>query len=235
MPTTPMSALGLPFGLIAICSPCPPAFAFLASKTKRSAACGGYGCGMRAVISATDFSPARRTMAWASASLGQRSHRRRVSSRNTSSRVRSGNIVLLRSTGRIGPNTTKGRWHPTSPSGSQLGRFAAFSGALIRRFGWVPAGAPSLSSRRLFGSLLGRDDRDEGSAGFGAESYAAVRRGEEGVVLPHADVHARMEFRAALAHDDVAGEHLLIAEFLDAETTAGRVAPVARRAACFLV
>jgi hypothetical protein len=48
------------------------------------------------------------------------------------------------------------------------------------------------------------------------------------MVLAHADIRAGVPFRAALAHDDVAGDDLLIAKFLDAETTACGIAPVAR-------
>jgi hypothetical protein len=48
------------------------------------------------------------------------------------------------------------------------------------------------------------------------------------------DVHAGMPFGAALAHDDVAGEHALVAELLDAETTPGRVAAVADEPPAFL-
>src|SRR5688500_7498300 len=55
------------------------------------------------------------------------------------------------------------------------------------------------------------------------------------MVLAHADVRAGVPFGAALTNDDVAGENALIAELLDAETTAGGIAPVARRTACFLV
>src|SRR5690606_811939 len=50
-----------------------------------------------------------------------------------------------------------------------------------------------------------------------------------------ADIGARMPFRAALTNDDVACHNLLIAEFLDAETTAGGITTVARRTACFFV
>src|ERR1044071_7902453 len=55
------------------------------------------------------------------------------------------------------------------------------------------------------------------------------------MVLADADVAAGMPLRAALADDDVAGKHGLVAELLDAEAAPGRVAAVAGRAACFLV
>ena len=44
--------------------------------------------------------------------------------------------------------------------------------------------------------------------------------GEQGVVGPDADVDARMPLCAALAHEDVAGEHALAAESLHAEALA---------------
>src|SRR4028119_206279 len=99
----------------------------------------------------------------------------------------------------------------------------------------MPAGAPSFCSCRLLCGLLGRYNRYEGSALTRQESDAAIGGGKEGVVFAHAHVHARVHFRAALTNDDVAGEHLLIAELLDAQTTACRVAAVARRTACFFV
>ena len=68
--------------------------------------------------------------------------------------------------------------------------------------------------------LKGRDELD-----------VAVGRGEQGVVLAKADIVARPELGAALAHDDVAGENLLAAELLDAEALAGGIATVTRGAA----
>src|SRR3546814_4252016 len=49
------------------------------------------------------------------------------------------------------------------------------------------------------------------------------------------DVAARVELGAALAHQDVAGQHALAAELLHAETASGGIAPVARAAACLLM
>src|SRR5512138_534236 len=51
-----------------------------------------------------------------------------------------------------------------------------------------------------------------------AELHATVRLREQGVVRAAAHVVARAINRAALAHDDVAGEHLLAAELLDTES-----------------
>src|SRR5690606_34818842 len=50
-----------------------------------------------------------------------------------------------------------------------------------------------------------------------------------------ADAGARMPLRAALADDDVARNHGLAAELLDAETSASRIATVAGGTACLLV
>ena len=68
----------------------------------------------------------------------------------------------------------------------------------------------------------------------GVELHRAVDQREQRVVAAHADIGARVELGAALAHDDVAGDHDLAAELLDAEAPAVGVAPVARGAARFL-
>jgi hypothetical protein len=67
------------------------------------------------------------------------------------------------------------------------------------------------------------------------EADSAIGRGKEGVVFAHADIRAGMPFGAALTNNDVAGDNLLIAETLHAQTTACRVATVARRTACFFM
>src|SRR6478752_410586 len=99
----------------------------------------------------------------------------------------------------------------------------------------MPAGAPSFRSRRLLCGLLGRYDRYKGSALTRQKSDSAIGRGKEGVVFAHADIRAGMPFGAALTNNDVAGDNLLVAELLDAETTACGVAAVARRTACFFM
>src|SRR5262245_62391163 len=63
----------------------------------------------------------------------------------------------------------------------------------------------------------------------------AFAKREQGVVLADADVVAGVPFGAALTDDDVAGKNALAARLLDAEAPAGRIAAVARGAACFLV
>src|SRR5690606_23637974 len=67
------------------------------------------------------------------------------------------------------------------------------------------------------------------------ESHAAGRKRKEGVVFAHADVDARVHLGPALTDNDVAADHVLTAELLHAEATAGRVATVAGRTACFLM
>src|SRR5690349_17438145 len=95
--------------------------------------------------------------------------------------------------------------------------------------------------RGSFGSeeplLLGRLDRHDRlalRAVLRVLHLAGLHR-EEGVVLADAHVHARVEPRAALAHEDRARIHHLAAEGLQAEALAFRIAAVTRRAACFLV
>src|SRR5919112_867097 len=172
---------------------------------------------MRAVMSATAFSPARRTMSCTSARRAQRSQRHRVSRRKTSSRVRSGNMVLLRSSWALSwPGNDEGEVDIPPPLSFRIWSLAVLgpSRSLIRRVGVMPADAPSFFSLRLLCGLLGRYDRYESSALFRQESDASISGGKEGMILAHADVHARMPFRAALTNNDVARHDLLIAELL---------------------
>src|SRR5436305_448352 len=88
----------------------------------------------------------------------------------------------------------------------------------------------------LFGSLRNHVHRAELAAKLAfLERHAAVDEREKGMVLAHAHVHARIEFGAALTHEDVARDCELTAELLHAETTAGRITTVTRRAACLLM
>ena len=67
-----------------------------------------------------------------------------------------------------------------------------------------------------------RNDRYKGSVdALGHEFHRALLEREEGVVLAHADVVARVELGAALAHEDVAGGDGFATELLHAETAAG--------------
>src|ERR1700743_1961564 len=63
------------------------------------------------------------------------------------------------------------------------------------------------------------------------QNNVAMLEREEGMVLAHADIGARVNLGAALADDDVAGDDELTAELLYAEAAAFRAAPGARPAA----
>src|SRR6516162_7261121 len=58
------------------------------------------------------------------------------------------------------------------------------------------------------------------------ELHHASDLGEESVVLAPTDVGARLQFGAALAHDDAAAGYQLAAEDLDAEPLRVGIAPV---------
>src|SRR5690349_15048401 len=79
------------------------------------------------------------------------------------------------------------------------------------------------------------DDVHHRAPGLRLELDLAVGLGEQGVVAAHADVDAGMELRAALAHQDVAGDDALAAELLEAEALGLRIAAVTGTAACFFM
>src|SRR5580658_2596731 len=90
------------------------------------------------------------------------------------------------------------------------------------------------------GALLGghrqRSDRHvHASLGPTGELHVAIHQRKDRVIAAQADMLARLPLRAALAEDDVAGNHALTARLLDPEAPAFRVAPVARGAACLFV
>src|SRR5262245_5023869 len=94
------------------------------------------------------------------------------------------------------------------------------------------------SSRRLRrrSGLGGRVDADLVlRAVLVLEFHNAVDEGVDGVVRAKADVVAGMPLRAALADDDVAGDHALTAVLLDAAVLGIRIAAVARGADAFLM
>ena len=62
--------------------------------------------------------------------------------------------------------------------------------------------------------------------GLFLERHLALDKCEQGVVLAHADILARMNLGAALAHDDVAGENRFAAKLLHAKTATGGIATV---------
>jgi len=71
--------------------------------------------------------------------------------------------------------------------------------------------------RRLFCGLH-REYRYENAVfGFRAKLNFSWNECEQGVVLAHADIGAGVTLRAALAHNNVAGENLLAAIALHAE------------------
>src|SRR5688572_6260509 len=70
---------------------------------------------------------------------------------------------------------------------------------------------------------------------FTVKAHRAVRDRKDGVVLAKTNAAARNPLGAALADDDVAGNDLLAAEFLDAESLALAVAPVLDGSLTFLV
>jgi len=67
------------------------------------------------------------------------------------------------------------------------------------------------------------------------EPHATVHESVDCVIATEADILARFKFRAALTDDDVAGDHLLAAEFFDAEPFADAVASVLDAALTFLM
>ncbi len=84
-----------------------------------------------------------------------------------------------------------------------------------------------------------RHNRSDGyvraAVAFRRERYGAFTEGKERVIAAEADIITRMEFGAALAHEDLAAIDGLTAKTLHAETATSRVATVAGAAACFFV
>src|SRR5689334_615461 len=84
--------------------------------------------------------------------------------------------------------------------------------------------------------LLCRVDADEfATPALLFKLHHAGDEREEGVVGAEADIVARLEPRAALAHQNLAARHQLPAEPLDAQSLGIRIAPVARTAYAFLM
>jgi len=94
----------------------------------------------------------------------------------------------------------------------------------------------SEANRQVRGACMSRLNGDDLLIATAVgEDYLAVGEREQRVVFTHADVLARVELRAALAHDDVAGRDRLTAVQLHAEPLALRIATVARGAEAFFV
>ena len=64
------------------------------------------------------------------------------------------------------------------------------------------------------------------AATFLVEEHATVHKGEQCVIPAATDTEAWMHLRSALADDDVASNHGLAAELLNAEALAARLATV---------
>jgi hypothetical protein len=74
----------------------------------------------------------------------------------------------------------------------------------------------------LFSSLACRDNISKtAAAGFFREGHLAIGQGEKRMIFAHANIGARVEFRAALTNNNVAGDHILTTKFLDAKTATG--------------
>src|SRR3954469_7724699 len=116
------------------------------------------------------------------------------------------------------------------------------SSAQTKRGAGGPLPFASAMGQRLLGGfgrsllrLLGNNRYEGAAADALMELHRAAFEREQRVVAAHPDPVARMKLGAALAHDDVAGQHDLAAELLDPEPLAGAVAAVARGAACLFV
>src|SRR5262252_6549865 len=173
---------------------------------------------MRSVFSAIRRSLASAAMALASSKHGARRMSRSVAragiflSRKLSGALRSSNVIAR------GPRKRRGE--PAS-------RLPSWYPVWVRRFDG--SRQTSMKSTVLLGhSLRHRQNRYEHPAlGFGTELDATVDQREQGMVLGQAYIGARVPLGAALACDDVAGEHVLAAENLQAEPLTVRVAAVA--------
>src|SRR6185503_18727205 len=79
--------------------------------------------------------------------------------------------------------------------------------------------------RRVLG---GRHGYERATLETGLEGHVAVAKRKERMVLAHADIFARPELGAALAHDHIAAGNLFAAKQLHAQTLTGRVTTVTR-------
>ena len=67
------------------------------------------------------------------------------------------------------------------------------------------------------------------------ETHLAVHQGENRVIAAETDILAGLEFRSALADDDVPGNDCLAAKFFDTQSLADAVATVLDASLTFLV
>ena len=94
--------------------------------------------------------------------------------------------------------------------------------------GGLPSQAPGVfATGSLFGSLGGwQHVHEHATARLLLEGNLALDKGEQRVILAHADIFAGMNLGAALAHDDVAGKNRFAAKLLHAKTATSGVATV---------
>src|SRR5262245_54255763 len=173
---------------------------------------------MRDVFSAMRRSLTSAAMSSASSKRGARKMSRSVSRmgidlcRKVSGAVRSSNVIA---------------WAPRKRRGEPASRLPSWNpmGPPVR---WVPADL-EIECYRLFSrSLRHRTYRYiDAALGFGAELDLAVGQCKQRVILAEPDIGAGMPLGAALAGNDVAGEHALAAENLQPEPLAVGVAAVA--------
>src|SRR5918911_5750340 len=127
------------------------------------------------------------------------------------------------------PKNVRKRTVPAGPTSSNrpLARPAPICTATAAVRTRSGAGTRPLARVRL-AVRVGRD-RDDSATAAGRELHPAGAHGEDRVVVPDPDAVARLEARAALAHDDLAAGHRLAGEHLHAEALALRVAAVPAR------
>src|SRR6516162_3042776 len=93
-----------------------------------------------------------------------------------------------------------------------------------------------LACSALASGLFGQHAHVQALLGaFLLEAHLSSHLGEQCVVSPDPNVRAGTHLRAALAHDDVAGQHLLATEALHTEPLGVRVTAVLGTAACLFM
>ncbi len=175
------------------------------------------GCGIRRVIRAMSSSLARRAIAGMSCGAGARSSSRRVSmtGRGLDDAHGSSPRYAVRLLGGLGRTSRRGNANgePGDPD-SPRKYFPGPDRLLLVRSNAIRDFRFRVTRRRApVGVVVRRKNRHVTTAvGFLGEFHRAVLEREQGVVAAHADVFTGVEGRAALAHDDVAGQHVLAAE-----------------------
>src|SRR4029077_16711077 len=172
---------------------------------------------MRSVFSAMRRSLTRTAIVVASSNRGARRISRSVS--------RTGTDSPCKPSGASGSSSVIAR-APQKRRGEPASRLPSWNpmGPPVR---WMPADGDW--SRRFFGRCLRQWEHryEDPALGFCTELDATFGQRKQRVVLAQADIGARVPFGDAVAQDDVAGEHLLTAENLQAEPLTVGVAAVA--------